>query len=625
MRFLRRHEVIDDKNLTTWSEADDEALAADAARTFGPETLERVDENAGKIFIDSFASVSRRAARVLAEAYRRRLDFEARERLLAEHGRPAPVIGLFERLPYYGQVMPELTVEAEHFAPLSRTAPEERDFGRAPNPDLHIVLNRLRKVINAIIDMMGGILPTTCTVEIAREALSEEEAAKRRKQNLEREKLRDSIIERIKSDGKPLPVGPGLDALVDRWLAAIRQGWRDYDGNPIAPSQLRDGSIYQLDHVAPAAFGEFRNGNMFVSRFNQQKGKRLPWEAFPEFRPALLAFAIFGKERQIEGLEKASKRLKGKELAKVKGRLARAEEALERLKASGEHRVDLLARLKKTTHDQIDTLLDPKGEARQEKDTRRRVKNVFRPSEQSALFAKLGPDAAIPEGGPAARDVANIGWSTKLARDYVTHLGARPMVVKPWAVHLMRMMFDINKERTDLRNHAVDAFFIAHFDEKVMSPAFQRFHGGHYEDLYDRKQLEDALAKNKGAFAALENNIESLAEVLPTIATAHRAENKWNPGDAEGGSFGKLGGENLYAFHPGRVQFERIAEAIGKLDAHLGLGPLLKEWKAREKAKTLGPAFFALVADMKGKIVDLMNADAEGINDKDKRRLVETL
>ncbi|MBM3557835.1 MAG: hypothetical protein FJX47_20035, partial [Alphaproteobacteria bacterium] len=50
MRFLRRHEVIDDKNLTTWSEADDEALAADAARTFGPEALERVDEYAGKIF-----------------------------------------------------------------------------------------------------------------------------------------------------------------------------------------------------------------------------------------------------------------------------------------------------------------------------------------------------------------------------------------------------------------------------------------------------------------------------------------------------------------------------------------------------------------------------------------------
>ena len=115
---------------------------------------------------------------------------------------------------------------------------------------MHVVLNRLRAVVNAIIEMMGGILPTTCSIEMARSTFSEAQADAHRRTIRAREELRERIVCEIgELLGPKTPVGPRLDRLVDRWKAAIRQGWRDYDGSTIQPSALIDGSEYQLDHM----------------------------------------------------------------------------------------------------------------------------------------------------------------------------------------------------------------------------------------------------------------------------------------------------------------------------------------------------------------------------------------
>lgn len=605
MRFLSRHPMsAGDTDPKEWTAADDTKLEGDCARIFGPGALEKVRGNAGKILEDKFANLSVKAVKVLAEGYRRRLGHDARLDLLASEGAaPAVTIKLFERLPYYGAVMPDLTVEATRFAPAARTAKEELEYGRAPNPDVHIVLNRLRKVTNAIIDMMGGILPTICTVEVAREALSEEAAEKRNAQVRAREKLRESIvkdIERALGD-RPLPVGPRLDKLVDRWLAAIRQGWRDYDGSEMPKSLLCEGSIYQLDHVVPAAFGQFQQDNLFVSCFNQQKGKQLPWEAFPEFRSSLLAFTQFGLESQCAALRRHKG---GRDADRLRRRIEDIETKIAAcVSATPSPRLDILQRLRRTQTEEIERLLDSAGG---DGEFKRGKITAFRPGEQAALFKKLGPDASVPEGDFAARDVANIGWSSKLALRYLTHLGAPVVSVKPWAVHTLRCLFDINKSgnRHDLRNHAVDAFLIAHFDSYVMCPAFLKFRGRHYEDLYDSRFLEYALREvsgSGGVFAAFQENLRSLDSTLKYIATSHRPDNKWNPGDAPGGSFGALGGENIYSFRPDKKERERLSALV---------------WKMRKsKGEILS----------KSALLELMERDFSKLNDPEEVKITKIL
>jgi len=575
MRFLRRHPMpVVDSPPRAWSPDDEERLKRDAERAFGPGALERVDERASQLFDDKFANISTLAARLLSKGIRQRLPHEERLAILQrEGGMESPHIDLYERLPYYARVMPDLAVPAANFAPLERTAEEERECGRAANPDLHVVLNRVRKVVNAIIDMMGGILPTQVIVEVAREALSEEAAEKHGKVVRDRTALREAVVADIARvlDGQRMPVGPSLDRIVDRWLAAIRQGWRDYDGSEIAKSHLVDGTIYQLDHVVPAAFGQFQKDNLFVSKtaLNRRKGRRLPWEAFPELRPELMTFALFGKRRQLEGLKAAETRLRRgsvsrRELDRIGARITSLQQELEALCAANPAADDprILGSLERTRSTRLESLLDPAGTP---DDARGSGRGPVRPGEQAALFARLGPDAAVPEEQHQARDVANIGWSTKVTTRYLGCLGPRTLTVKPWAVHALRCMFDINKERKDLRNHAVDAFLIAHFDEHVMRPAFARLRGTRYEDLYTAKPLEDALGEvsdGPAVFDAFRENLRRLDDILPTIATAHRPDNKWNPGDRPGGSFGALGGENIYAFRPDKDALARLSKIV---------------------------------------------------------------
>ena len=567
MRFLRRHwPPTEGSKVPEWTAKDEENLKHDAERAFGPGALERTDHTEiQNAFEDRFTAISVEAARLLSDCYIRRLTHDERLAKLRKAGAPKVDLPLYEVLPYYGEVMPDITVPAEGFAPEERTVAKELQYGRAANPDVHVVMNRLRKVVNAIIGMMGGILPTTCVIEMARSTFSEAQAASHQKTANARRDLRERIIVEIEKvlDPERMPSGPALDRLVDRWKAAIRQGWRDYDGNEIQKSVLVDGTEYQLDHVKPAAFGEGRESNLFVSRFNQQKGRKLPWKAFgddPDFRSALLAFAQFGVTRQIERMKKSVENLpaRSEKRKRIKTALERAKEECRRIAEFGSPRPDVLRALERP----------PNVSTAEEVNTKGRGTPPFRPGDQAALFRRLHPDYTSGAEGPAARDIANIGWSTKLARRYLRHLGAESEPIKAWAVHALRCMFGINKKREDHRNHAVDAFLVAHFDKHILKPAFDQMrHKYAYEELYHTRALEYSLDTIDGGmilFKDFKDNLDRLERVLPTIYTAHRAENLWNPGDKMGGSFGALGKENIFSFKPNYESRKNLTKIINK-------------------------------------------------------------
>lgn len=563
MRFLRRH-WPEEPEPPAWRQCDEDALRSDAETAFGPGALEKVDDRSVAYELeDTFANLSLKAVEILSDGYRRRLSHDELMARLVAAGAPEPNLSIYDRLPYYGEVMPEATVPATGFAPANRLCAEEAAYGRAANPDLHVVLNRVRKVVNAIIEMMGGILPTTCVVEVARSALSEEDANKYAQLARGREKRRKEIegeIAHIHDElGLRRPIGPALDRLVDRWKAAERQGWRDYDGSWIQKSALIDGGEYQLDHIVPRAFGEFQEGNLFVSRFNRQKGACLPWQAFGEnerFRGALLAFAQFGFEKRKEALQallRSRPNMPAKRKTELKQRIEQTEERLAALEKYGTPQPDVLASLNATRGSRSFDRKDA--------------------SAQVAALCRCHPEAEPPKRDFAARDVANIGWSAKLTCQYLRHLGCEVEAIKPWAVRALRSMFGLNKCREDLRNHAVDAFLIAHFDSYVMRPAFDRLpRGDGYEEIYGTRALVAALATiehGEGVFELLERNIDRLERILPTIGTAHRPENRWNPGDPPGGSFGAVGRENILAFRPNLEERKRLTRLLKDLDASI--------------------------------------------------------
>jgi hypothetical protein len=597
MKLLRRHRPPPQgQEFAPWRESDEEALEREFSATFGADALENANEVAKK-FEDKFSSMSVEAACCLAKFYgrrleggERRLDFDKRQAALRAAGAADPFLPLYEQLPYYGAIMPDAVVPAKGFAPKERTDEEEWQYGRAANPDVHVVMNRLRIVINEIIKMMGGILPSTCVIEMARSAFSEEQANAYSKTATARARVRERIVVEIeKILESKTPAGPGLDKLVDRWKAAIRQGWRDYDGSLIQPSALIDAATYQLDHVVPAAFGDFRENNIFVSRFNQTKGRRLPWEAFgndSNFRPALIAFAKFGLDQQIKGLEYTLKpkppRLppKGEKRKRLEEGLARARKELDRLSKFDEPRPDVLNALNRTLTADVDALLAVDLDSGEQSRQKEKVR-PFRPGDQAALFRRFHPDRTRPESGPAARDIANIGWNTKLARRYVRHLGAECESIKAWAVHALRCMFDIKKDRTDLRNHAVDAFLVAHFDKRILCPAFAGLrHDLRYEEIYDTRAVKGALAGITGGsdmFDCIARNLDGLDKLLRagTIGTAHRADHKWNPGDRMGGTFGAFGKENVYSFRPTLNERKELTNLLKRFGTAVADGHVL--------------------------------------------------
>ena len=543
MRLLRRHPIED--NPRPWTSDDSDALRTDLQRWLADDALAEAVMDIS-FAEDHFANISLRAARTLTEAMESGVCCDDRWGVL---GLPQPMQDIYTRLPYYGAVLPDVCVPADAFAPVERTVADEIEFGRSANHDLHLLLNRVRKVTNEIIEMMGGILPTRFTIEFARDALTADEKGEHFRAARKREKARSLIMEQIvkllNDAGREVPRWTRMDRLIRRWQLAEGQGWRDYDGSEIPRSAIIDDSVgYQIDHVIPAAFGQRQRNNLFLSAFNRQKGAQTPWAAFsddPVKAGAMLAFAAFGERLRADGIrwaiKKASEAKKppsAKKLARLDESLKAAEKAKDDLRRMGEDiGVNLAAHPVTHALEQVD-------------------KGIL----SSSLLRAIGPLGEPVELDFAARDASNAGYGAKMARQYLECLGARCVAVKPWIVAALREMFNLDKDRKDLRNHAQDAFVIAHLDRDVLIPAFARINArpkaeGYtlWEDAITQKSLSRAMDSVKNGtrtYAQMVKNIALMKATLPFVATAHRRDTQWNPGDAMSGTIGAFGSENIY-------------------------------------------------------------------------------
>ncbi len=180
-----------------------------------------------------------------------------------------------DRLPYYGTVMARHVI-ARPDAPVGS---QER-IGRVPNPTVHIAMNQLRAVVNALIDAYGP--PSEIVIELARDLkLNKEQKDKIRSENSKNEKANDDRRERLAKLGVSDTYSARLLLRLFDELPADEKICV-YSGEALSIEKLFDGSV-DIDHILPYSAtldDSFMNKVLCVRKKNHFKGNRSPGDAW---------------------------------------------------------------------------------------------------------------------------------------------------------------------------------------------------------------------------------------------------------------------------------------------------------------------------------------------------------
>lgn len=186
---------------------------------------------------------------------------------------------LLDRLPYYGEIL-------SREIPPGSLNPEDNEevrWGKITNPTVHIGLNQLRRLVNAIIKVYG--LPENIIVELARDLkLNEKEKAEHNK--------RIGADTRAAQDrSKKLLESEQRDSGSNRAMLKL---WEDLNPNnsldrccPFCGRHIGQLALFtdetEIEHIIPysRSFDDSAANKVIAHRScNREKGNRTPWEAW---------------------------------------------------------------------------------------------------------------------------------------------------------------------------------------------------------------------------------------------------------------------------------------------------------------------------------------------------------
>lgn len=189
----------------------------------------------------------------------------------------------YERLPYYGELLPH------YVAPAQRATgnAEETRYGKINNPTVHIALNQVRKVVNSIIEQYGN--PFEIVVEVARdlkvserkrrEILSEQRANQKRNERL-KEKLQEIGISQNATNLLKLKLWEEINENDPANRCCI------YTGEKISVTRMfAPDSDIEIEHILPFSISlddGIANKTLCIRRANQFKGNSTPYQAFSQ-------------------------------------------------------------------------------------------------------------------------------------------------------------------------------------------------------------------------------------------------------------------------------------------------------------------------------------------------------
>ncbi|MCW5262183.1 type II CRISPR RNA-guided endonuclease Cas9 [Verminephrobacter eiseniae] len=206
------------------------------------------------------------------------------ERTIASTGE-VQALYAFKQLPYYGKALQRHVA----FGSGKPEDHEEKCYGKIANPTVHIGLNQVRTVVNALIRRYGR--PTEVVVELARDLKqSREQRQQTQREQADNQKRNTRIRDLVAQTSGTSPEHVrGSD--IQKWIlweelsrdAADRRC--PYSGAQISAAMLL-GEAVEIEHILPFSRtldDSLNNRTVAMRRANRIKGDRTPWEARADF------------------------------------------------------------------------------------------------------------------------------------------------------------------------------------------------------------------------------------------------------------------------------------------------------------------------------------------------------
>lgn len=238
-------------------------------------------ENIAQVSLDEdFGSLSRKAIEKILPGLEKGMIYSDACKAAGYHHSDFRTGEVFDQLPYYGEVLRNAVMGGTENP---QDIPEKR-HGKLNNPTVHIALNQLRRVVNAIVEKHGH--PDQVVIELARDLPLGEDGLNELKSDQAKNKKRN---DKINAELAKLGVKQNY---ANRLIFKL---WEDLSSDPakrccpftgrmISVSQIFTGE-FEVEHLLPfsRSFNDSPANKVLSYRdANRFKGNRSPFEAFSD-------------------------------------------------------------------------------------------------------------------------------------------------------------------------------------------------------------------------------------------------------------------------------------------------------------------------------------------------------
>lgn len=193
---------------------------------------------------------------------------------------------ILPELPYYGQYL-------QRHVGFGSGKPEDTDekrYGKIANPTVHIGLNQVRTVVNALVQRYGH--PSEVIVEVARDLKQNreqrKEEQKRQAENKRRNQRMREQISGLRGINPDKVKNTDLQKMI-LWEELNRENEAErhcpYSGLQISAAMLFSDQV-EIEHILPFSQtldDSLNNKTVAIRQANRVKGNRTPWEARHDF------------------------------------------------------------------------------------------------------------------------------------------------------------------------------------------------------------------------------------------------------------------------------------------------------------------------------------------------------
>jgi CRISPR-associated endonuclease Csn1 len=212
-------------------------------------------------------------------------DHEASEVENWVHPGTGEIKPVFKQLPYYGKALQRHVA----FGSGKPEDSQEKRYGKIANPTVHIGLNQVRVVVNALVRRYGR--PTEVVIELARELKQSREQKRETQQRQADNQKRNERIRKSISEALGIAAYNVKGEDIEKYKL-----WEDlsfdvadrkcpYSGEQISAAMLLSEQV-EIEHILPFSMtlDDSMNNKTVATRLaNRIKGNRTPWQARDDF------------------------------------------------------------------------------------------------------------------------------------------------------------------------------------------------------------------------------------------------------------------------------------------------------------------------------------------------------